>query len=138
MIRRWKGETMLIALLPGIACAQAGIDSLLGRGEELYNQNASCWVCHGRQAEGLIGPSLNYGPTPAQIFEQINNNPQMAVIQQELNPDNEDLIAIAMYIRSISELPVDGKMVADLRTELDRPVCARARGAAQARRIQLR
>ena len=118
MIRRWTSRIILIGLLPGFACAQEGVDPLVERGEELFNQNASCWVCHGRQAEGLIGPALTYGPTPAQIFEQIKNNPQMAVIQQEMEPDNEDLIAIALYIRSISGLPVDGKMAADFRTEL--------------------
>ena len=118
MIRRWTRRIILIGLLPGFACAQEGVDPLVERGEELFNQNASCWVCHGRQAEGLIGPALTYGPTPAQIFEQIKNNPQMAVIQQEMEPDNEDLIAIALYIRSISGLPVDGKMAADFRTEL--------------------
>lgn len=118
MIRRWIGGVMLMGLLPGIACAQEDLDPLVERGDELFNQNASCWVCHGRQAEGLIGPSLTYGPTPAQILEQILNNPQMAVIQQELGPNNEDLIAIAMYIRTLAELPIDGKMVAEFRWEL--------------------
>ena len=46
------------------------------------------------QAEGLIGPALTYGPTPAQIFEQIRNNPQMAVIQQEMNPDNQPSLGV--------------------------------------------
>jgi len=109
---------MLAVLLSGVVCAEEGVDLMVERGGELYNENASCWVCHGRQAEGLIGPALTYGPTPAQIFEQIRNNPQMAVIQQEMNPDNEDLVAIAMYIRSISGLPIDGDMAAELRHEL--------------------
>jgi mono/diheme cytochrome c family protein len=117
MMRR-IGMTMLAGLISSIACAQEGVDTLVERGGELFNQNASCWVCHGRNAEGLIGPALTYGPTPAQIFEQIINNPQMAVIQQEMNLDNEDLLAISMYIRSISDLPVDGDMAADLRHEL--------------------
>jgi mono/diheme cytochrome c family protein len=109
---------MLAGLLSGVVCAEEGVELMVERGGELYNENASCWVCHGRQADGLIGPALTYGPTPAQIFEQIRNNPQMAVIQQEMNPDNEDLVAIAMYIRSISGLPVDGDMAAELRHEL--------------------
>ena len=109
---------MLLGMLPVVVCAQEDMDPLVERGDELYNQSASCWVCHGRQAEGLIGPSLTYGPTPAQIFEQILNNPQMAVIQQEMGPDSEDLIAIAMYIRSLAELPIDGNMVAEFRWEL--------------------
>ena len=110
--------TMLAGLLSGVVCAEEGVELMVERGGELYNENASCWVCHGRQADGLIGPALTYGPTPAQIFEQIRNNPQMAVIQQEMSPDNEDLVAIAMYIRSISGLPVDGDMAAELRHEL--------------------
>ncbi len=115
---RWICRTILISMLPGIACAQENIDSQVERGEALFNQDASCWVCHGRQAEGLIGPALTYGPTPAQIYEQIKNNPQMAVIQQVLKPDNEDLIAIALYIRRLSGLPIDGNMAANFRTEL--------------------
>ena len=115
---RLKCMTMLAGLLSGVVCAEEGVELMVERGGELYNENASCWVCHGRQADGLIGPALTYGPTPAQIFEQIRNNPQMAVIQQEMSPDNEDLVAIAMYIRSISGLPVDGDMAAELRHEL--------------------
>lgn len=106
------------------AFAQVDLEALEKRGDELYNAPASCWVCHAKTGEGLIGPDITYGPTPAQILEQIQNNPQMAVVAQELKPDNEDLVAIAVYIRKLGGLGVTELMTANQRTEV---AAARAR-----------
>ena len=107
-----------LSLSSGLALAQANLDMVVEHGESLYHQQASCWVCHGKEATGLIGPSLLYGPTPAQILEQLINNLQMAVIVQQLKPDNEALIAISLYIRTLAGLPIDDNMAADYRAEL--------------------
>ena len=100
------------------ASAQVNIDAVVGHGKDLYNAPASCAVCHRETGEGLIGPDIRYGPTPAQILEQLINNPQMAVIEQELKPDNEDLIAIAMYIRSLGGMEIDEDLIIKQRLEL--------------------
>jgi len=83
------------------------LDELLIQGEEFYNKPASCWVCHGEQAEGRVGPSLQYGPDAAKIWEQIQSNPQMGIIAAELNPSDDDLIAVSLYIRKMTGLPLD-------------------------------
>lgn len=110
-----------LALATGVQGAEApsvSIEQLLERGEELYNQPPSCWVCHGEEAEGRIGPALTFGPSPADIYEQLLNTPQMGVINQELNPSDEDLVAIAAYIRSLSELPLSNELIAEFRSGL--------------------
>jgi len=45
--------------------AQESSDALIAKGKELYFEQVSCWVCHGDEAEGRIGPTIAYGPTPA-------------------------------------------------------------------------
>ena len=55
----------LSSAVSGPAFAQADLDLMVEQGKSLYNQPASCWVCHGKDATGLIGPSILYGPTPA-------------------------------------------------------------------------
>ena len=73
-------------------------EELLEKGEQLYFEDVSCWVCHGDNAEGRVGPSLQYGPTPMMMQDQLDSNPQMAVVVAELNPSIDDLIALASYI----------------------------------------
>jgi DNA-binding beta-propeller fold protein YncE len=73
-------------------------EELLERGRQLYFEDVSCWVCHGDNAEGRVGPSLQYGPSPMLMQDQLDSNPQMAVVVAELNPDIDDLIALASYI----------------------------------------
>jgi DNA-binding beta-propeller fold protein YncE len=85
----------------------ATVDELLAQGEEFYNKPVSCWVCHGEKAEGRVGPSLTYGPDAAKIWEQIQSNPQMGIIAAELNPSDDDLVAVSLYIRKLAGLPVD-------------------------------
>ena len=46
------------------------LDALSARGEELFTARVSCWVCHGDNAEGGVGPTLHHGPTPLDIQEQ--------------------------------------------------------------------
>lgn len=87
--------------------ATASVDELLVQGEEFYKKPVSCWVCHGEQAEGRVGPSLQYGPDAAKIWQQIQTNPQMGIIASELNPTDEDLIAVSLYIRKLSGLPIN-------------------------------
>jgi len=48
--------------------AQESSDALIAKGKELYFEQVSCWVCHGDEAEGRIGPTIAYGPTPAQTM----------------------------------------------------------------------
>lgn len=117
--------TMACALvLAAQVHAQVNLDAYAGRGEKLYHAPASCWVCHGKTGEGLIGPDITYGPTPAQILEQMQTNPQMAAIAQELKANNEDLIALSVYIRKLAGLETTEQMTVDQRAQL---VTARAR-----------
>jgi DNA-binding beta-propeller fold protein YncE len=112
------------ALLPSLAYAQVDLDAVVKRGESLYNQPASCAVCHRDDGTGLIGPDITYGPTAAQILEQMLNNPQMAAITQELEADNEDLLALSAYIRTFSGLETTEATIVDQRAKL---VSARAK-----------
>ena len=105
--------------------AQDEIAELTARGHDLFMERVSCWICHGENAEGLVGPSLQHGPTPMDIQVQLDSNPQMAVIVSELNPDAEDLVAIATYIRDMSDIAVSSADIADWRGQLAEMAAAR-------------
>lgn len=107
-----------VVLLSASATAEDNLDELSARGKELYFERVSCWVCHGDTAEGRIGPSLQYGPTPMVMQEQLDSNPQMEVIVTELNPSSEDMIALATYIASLGESAVTQETVSEWRAEL--------------------
>ena len=81
-------------LLATAAQAQDSISELSAKGKELYFERVSCWVCHGDDAEGRVGPTLQHGPSPLEMQEQLDSNPQMGVIVSELNPGEDDLIAV--------------------------------------------
>ena len=87
--------------------AQENMDGLVDRGSELFHADIGCQVCHSETGEGLIGPSLHFGPTPVDIFDQLESNPVMAVIVSEMDPSDDDLVAISMYIRTLADLPLD-------------------------------
>ncbi len=54
--------TITLGLIPAAVFADAGLDMLVKQGEELYQRDVSCWVCHGKKGEGLIAPPLMAGP----------------------------------------------------------------------------
>jgi len=86
------------------------MDSVLAQGEELYNAPASCATCHGAGGEGLIGPNLLFGPVASDIFAQGESNPVMAPMMASFNFSDEELAAIAIYIRSLAGLPYSEEM----------------------------
>ena len=97
-------------MLSGIAVGQEALDALVERGQELFDADIGCWVCHSQTGEGLVGPSLHFGPTPVDIFDQLESNPIMGVIVAEMDPSDEDLVAISMYIRTLADLPLDADL----------------------------
>ncbi len=105
--------------------AQDDIAEITARGQELFFERVSCWICHGENAEGLIGPSLQHGPTPTDIQVQLDSNPQMAVIVSELNPDAEDLVALATFIRDLNDNPVSAAEISDWHGQLAEMAAAR-------------
>lgn len=92
--------------LAGPLAAQ-DVDALVERGEELFHSAVGCATCHAENGEGLVGPSLHFGPTPVDIFDQLESNPVMGVIVSEMDPSDEDLAAISMYIRTLAGLDLD-------------------------------
>ena len=124
MRRPWIAAAVLLGLISGPVAAQVDLDFMVEQGEAIFNHDVGCWVCHSKTGEGLVGPSLLHGPTPAEIFEQLISNPQMAIIEQIIKPNNEDLIAVAMYIRTLAGLPIEESLTVTYRKEL---VTARAR-----------
>jgi len=115
-----------VILLPAKAIqAQDVIAELSARGRDLYFQRVSCWVCHGDNAEGRVGPTLHHGPTPMDIHEQLESNPQMGVIVAELNPEAEDLVALATYIGELGGNTVTVEQVNDWRAQLQDMQAAR-------------
>ncbi|MBT5031477.1 MAG: hypothetical protein HOM55_04175 [Proteobacteria bacterium] len=86
------------------------LDALIERGQELFNSDTGCHVCHALSGEGLVGPSLLFGPTPVDIFDQLESNPVMGVIVNEMDPSDEDLAAISMYIRTLAEMELEADL----------------------------
>ena len=105
-------------MVSGIAAGQDAIDVLVERGQELFDADIGCWVCHAQTGTGLVGPSLHFGPTPVDIFDQLESNPVMGVIVAEMDPSDEDLVAISMYIRTLADLPLDAALPGQWRTAL--------------------
>ena len=100
------------ALLVAGSAQSQGLNDLVERGRELYHSEIGCHVCHAATGTGLVGPSLLYGPTPVHIFDQLESNPVMGVIVSEMDPSDEDLAAISMYIRELAGLPLEAEMPA--------------------------
>ena len=92
--------------------------ALSAQGKELFTARVSCWLCHGDNADGGIGPTLHHGPTPLDIQEQLDANPQMGVIVSELNPDVDDLVALSVYIGELGGNSTDADEIAQWRAEL--------------------
>jgi hypothetical protein len=92
--------------------------TLVARGQELFHADIGCRVCHADTGEGLVGPSLHFGPTPVDIFDQLESNPVMGVIVTEMNPSDEDLVALSTYIRTLAGLPLDAALPDQWRTAL--------------------
>ena len=118
MTQRFSGGLLVMLLLSSAASAQDSVDDLVARGGELYNSDAGCWVCHAESGAGLMGPSLLSGPTPADIFDQLETNPIMGVIMQEMNPSDQDLVAISMYIRQLAGLELSSTLPDEYRQAL--------------------
>jgi len=118
MKRPSAGGVLAIFLVVSPVGAQDSIEDLVARGGELYNANVGCWVCHAESGEGLVGPSLLGGPTPAEIFDQLETNPIMGVIIQEMNPSDEDLVAISLYIRQLAGLELPPTLPGEYREAL--------------------
>ena len=100
------------------ANGQNSLDELVARGEELFHADIGCRVCHADTGEGLVGPTLLFGPTPSDIFDQLENNPVMGVIVAEMNPSDQDLAAISTYIRTLAGLPLEDGMAEQWLTSL--------------------
>jgi DNA-binding beta-propeller fold protein YncE/mono/diheme cytochrome c family protein len=107
-----------VLLLSGPAGAQ-DVNALVDRGQELFNSEIGCHVCHAETGEGLIGPSLHFGPTPVDIFDQLESNPVMGVIVSEMDPSDDDLVAISLYIRTLSGLPLEAGLQQTWLAELE-------------------
>ena len=118
MARNYLPGIVIGLLLGGVASAQS-VEQLVARGGELFNSEIGCHVCHGDNAQGLVGPTLHFGPSPVDIFDQLESNPMMGVIVSEMDPSDADLEAIAMYIRTLADLPLELGLVEDWRTALE-------------------
>ena len=119
--------------LAGPLAAQ-DLDALVERGSELFHADIGCWVCHSETGEGLVGPTLHFGPTPVDIFDQLESNPIMGVIVEEMNPSDDDLVAIAMYIRTLAGLPLDAGLPEEWLAALEVVKANQAEGSSSPRR----
>jgi len=94
--------------------------ALAEQGRKIFFRPASCNVCHGQDAQGLIGPSLEFGPTPFDIAYQFAANPQMEAIGQVLELSDEDLLAVSIFILTLNGASLADINAAELRGTLDR------------------
>jgi DNA-binding beta-propeller fold protein YncE/mono/diheme cytochrome c family protein len=115
---RWGSISLCLFVVSLTATAQSSVDELVARGQELFHADIGCRVCHADTGAGLVGPSLLFGPTPADIFDQLESNPVMGVIVSEMDPSDEDLAAISMYIRTLAGLPLEEGMAEQWLTSL--------------------
>ncbi len=108
---KYRLSTLITGALLAAGSAQSQeLNDLVERGQELFHSDIGCHVCHGPTGTGVVGPSLLFGPTPVEIFDQLESNPVMGVIVSEMDPSDEDLAAISMYIRDLAGLPLESEL----------------------------
>ena len=112
--RKIKKLLLLLFMSPLTLLSQeVTLEELVANGEALFHTPGSCATCHGPAGEGIIGPQLTFGPSPLEIIFQGETNPYMIAAWANLDPSDDDIIAIAMYIRTLGGLPIES----DLRTQ---------------------
>ena len=96
----------------------ADIAGLTARGQALYSGVGECADCHGADARGVDAPSLTHAPSAYDIVYQLNTNPEMGESAERMNASNEDLVALAVYIRDLIGRETTPEVVADLAASL--------------------
>ena len=98
------------------------VDGVLSRGRELYVGSGACADCHGDIGEGIDAPSLTFGPTAYDIYYQLNTNPEMAESRADMRASNNEIVALAAYVASVTgnevtpdSIAVQAASVADAR-----------------------
>lgn len=126
MNNRNLASTLIILAVGAAGCSQGdtdgdepGLSELLARGESAYVASMACADCHGGQAQGDTAPSLLFGPSPADIQYQLNTNPEMAGLEEELALSADDVISISLYLQSLSDDGVGSVNLAALRASLE-------------------
>lgn len=138
----YRFPTLIAATLLAAGNVQSQeLSDLVDRGRALFHSDIGCRVCHADTGEGLVGPSLLFGPTPVDIFDQLESNPVMGVIVSEMDPSDQDLVAISMYIRDLAGLPLEPALaqtwLADLETVKSNQAASGAQFAKTERDLQI-
>lgn len=110
---------LVSSMSQAFAAEDVEVQSLAERGEAIFRQPSSCWVCHGENAEGRVGPSLQFGPNPFDIRYQFGSNPQMAPLRELLNPSDEDFLALSVFLRSMNGIQTTATDLENLRVTLN-------------------
>jgi DNA-binding beta-propeller fold protein YncE len=95
------------------------IDALLARGGVLFDDAGNCYDCHGADARGGDAPSLTFGPSAYDILYQLETNPDMADSREQMQASDADLIALAVYVRSLAGLENNTDVVSELVASLE-------------------
>lgn len=86
---------------------QGDADSRLARGEEIFQRLAGgvgCQYCHGKTAKGDIGPNIR-GKPPEAIKQALGTNVQMFFISETTPLTEEDIEALAAYLKYLESQP---------------------------------
>ncbi len=95
------------------------LDALLAHGEALYGGPGACGDCHGDDARGGDAPSLTFGPSAYDIVYQLETNPDMADSREQMQGTDEDMIALAVYVRELAGMENNSDVVAELVASLE-------------------
>ena len=88
-LRQWSTIAISLFALCGPIAAMGQMSNgvynrIITQGRELFHSDVGCWVCHSETGAGLVGPTLHFGPTPLDIYDQLQSNPIMGVLQFQL------------------------------------------------------
>ena len=126
MNKRNLASALVLLVAGATACSQGDTDGdepdlseLLARGETAFTASMSCAECHGGQAQGDTAPSLLFGPSPADIQYQLNTNPEMEGLEEELALSADDVISISLFLQDLSDEGVGSVNLAALRASLE-------------------
>lgn len=79
--------------------------SSVARGEKLY-VSYGCYACHGRAAQGGVGPELCPHPPPLPAFEEYAHNPTGSMPPYTgKTVSDQDVADIYAYLKSLPEPP---------------------------------